>query len=190
MKLPNLEQAEVPRTKIVDYLLSSTHRDGKHKAAFFVHFGFEAARWELLRDALLKHANEHEVTRTEESPFGVRYVLEGRLPAPDGRTPRLRSVWFIETDSPIQGWQRLTLCRRKMMLDELSTVALTEDLPAHGLRRGDLGTIVLVHAGKGYEVEFLTLDGENIAVASLHLNQVRPVGKREVAQARALEPVS
>lgn len=76
------------------------------------------------------------------------------------------------------------------MFDELSTVALAEDLPDYGLRVGDLGTIVLVHAGKGYEVEFMTLDGETIAVASLQPHQVRAVGKREVAQARVLEPVS
>lgn len=75
------------------------------------------------------------------------------------------------------------------MLDELSTIALTEDLTERGLRHGDLGTIVLVHPGKGYEVEFMTLDGESIAVVSLRPNQVRAVGKREVAQARALKPV-
>jgi len=76
------------------------------------------------------------------------------------------------------------------MLDELSTVALTEDLAEHGLRRGDLGTIVLVHLENGYEVEFIALDGESIAVVSLSPSQVRAVGKREIAQARAIENVS
>ena len=101
MKLPHVANAEVPEAKVVDYLLSLIHREGKHKAAFFMRFGFERAKWQMLRDALLKHANEHEVARTEDSPFGVRYVIEGKLQAPDGRTPRLRSVWFIETDSTI-----------------------------------------------------------------------------------------
>lgn len=75
-----------------------------------------------------------------------------------------------------------------MKLDELSSVALTEDLAEYGLPLGDLGTIVLVHSGKGYEVEFMTLNGETIAVASLRPSQVRAVGKCEVAQARALFP--
>ncbi len=75
------------------------------------------------------------------------------------------------------------------MLDELTVVALTEDLPEHGLRAGDLGTIVLVHSSRGYEVEFLTLSGETVAVTSLESRQVRAVGKREVAQARTLVPV-
>jgi hypothetical protein len=66
------------------------------------------------------------------------------------------------------------------------TVVLTEDLPAHGLRRGDLGIVVLVHGAGGYEVEFLTLDGETLAVVSLYPNQVRPVARREIAQARII----
>jgi len=43
------------------------------------------------------HANEHEVAREENSPFGKRYVIEGIMRAADGRTPMLRSVWFIES---------------------------------------------------------------------------------------------
>ncbi len=39
MKLPNHEKAFVPREKIVDYLLSPFHKDGKGKAAFFKRFG-------------------------------------------------------------------------------------------------------------------------------------------------------
>ena len=47
------------------------------------------------------------------------------------------------------------------MIEELEDVILTCDLPEHGLTKGDIGTVVLVHnEGKGYEVEFTTLDGE------------------------------
>jgi len=53
------------------------------------------------------------------------------------------------------------------MIKELATVVLTEDLDAHGLKAGDIGTVVLVHPAGGYEVEFMTLDGETLAVASL-----------------------
>jgi hypothetical protein len=35
MKIPNAEQVVVPRAKVVDYLLSDTHRDGRHKAVFY-----------------------------------------------------------------------------------------------------------------------------------------------------------
>jgi Domain of unknown function (DUF4926) len=46
-------------------------------------------------------------------------------------------------------------------------VVLTADLPEHGLKAGDLGTVVLVHRHGVYEVEFMALDGETVAVVSL-----------------------
>jgi hypothetical protein len=73
------------------------------------------------------------------------------------------------------------------MTKELDTVVLTEDLPDHGLKQGDIGTVVLVHDHAGFEVEFMTLDGETIAVLSLAPEQVRAVGRREIAQARLVE---
>ncbi len=76
------------------------------------------------------------------------------------------------------------------MIRELDTVVLTEDLPEHGLKQGDIGTVVLVHHQPGYEVEFISLDGETLAVVSLTQQQVRPIGKREVAQARAMAVTS
>jgi len=48
MRLPGIERAEVGETKIVKYLLSTTHRAGKSKAAFFIEFGFDPERWEEL----------------------------------------------------------------------------------------------------------------------------------------------
>jgi hypothetical protein len=77
-----------------------------------------------------------------------------------------------------------------MMLKELDTVVLAVDLPEHGLSRGDLGTVVLVHEDKGYEVEFMTLDGETLAVVSLFADQVRPVGHGEIAHARAVSSLA
>ena len=76
------------------------------------------------------------------------------------------------------------------MIPELDRVVLTVDLPAEGLVRGDVGTVVLVHDAGGYEVEFVTLDGETVAVVTLSTSQVRPVGRDEIAIARPLERVS
>lgn len=96
MRVPSCEKAEVPRTKISDYLLSDTHVGGKHKAAFFRTYGFSAAAWEELANALKQHVAENEVTRTETTLFGVRYVIEAPLRTPDGRNPVVRSVWFVD----------------------------------------------------------------------------------------------
>ncbi len=102
MKLPNQHKAHVPRDKITGYLLSATHRDGRHKAAMFSSLGFTADNWQELAGALLQHAADHELTKEEDSPFGTRYVIEGIMRCPDGRTPMFRTVWFIETgeDTP------------------------------------------------------------------------------------------
>ena len=73
------------------------------------------------------------------------------------------------------------------MIDELDEVVLKCDLPDHGLTVGDIGTVVLMHdEGKGYEVEFMTLDGETIAVATLRAEQVRAVQHDEIAHARSI----
>ena len=50
------------------------------------------------------------------------------------------------------------------MIRELDTVVLTEDLAEHGLKRGDVGAVVLLHGDAGYEVEFVSLKGETLAV--------------------------
>jgi ATP-dependent exoDNAse (exonuclease V) alpha subunit len=77
------------------------------------------------------------------------------------------------------------------MIKELDSVVLNANLPEHGLERGDIGTVVLIHSdGKGYEVEFVSLDGETMAVVSLPPSKVRPIGRREIAHARTMESMS
>jgi hypothetical protein len=98
VKLPNLQAAVVPEGKITGYLLSTTHRDGRHKAAFFLGFGFAAGDWQNLAAALLRQASEHEVAKVENTLFGTRYVVEGTIGTPGGRSPNIRSVWFVESD--------------------------------------------------------------------------------------------
>lgn len=73
------------------------------------------------------------------------------------------------------------------MIKELDCVVLTCDLPEHGLKAGDVGTVVLVHAAEGYEVEFVTLGGDTIAVVSLESTTVRPIAPNEVPHARQVE---
>jgi hypothetical protein len=97
MKLPHAEQATVPEQKVVDYLLSVTHRDGRHKAAYFGRFGFTATAWQVFAEALRRHAADYKVVETDQTAYGTSYVIEGPLMAPDGRMPVVRVVWFVET---------------------------------------------------------------------------------------------
>ena len=71
------------------------------------------------------------------------------------------------------------------MIQELDTVILDRDMPSQKLRQGDLGTVVLVHQdGAAYEVEFVTLGGETLAVVTLPADAVRTATGREIAHAR------
>jgi hypothetical protein len=102
MKLPNHERAAVPKSKIVGYLLSDSHAIGRHKAVFFKAVGFSEENWSEMATALLRHAAEYDIAKIEDSPFGMRYVVEGIMATPDGRTPWVRTIWFIDTgaDAP------------------------------------------------------------------------------------------
>ena len=97
MRLPNLANAVVPKAKITEYLLSTTHPVGRFKAEFFVRYGFMLDDRERLADALLRHAADFEVAKVDHTPFGIRYVIEGELISPDGRSPLVRSIWFVES---------------------------------------------------------------------------------------------
>jgi hypothetical protein len=71
------------------------------------------------------------------------------------------------------------------MIKELDTVVLTRDIPEKQLCQGDLGAVVLVHAdGQAYEVEFVTLGGETVALMTLPADAVRAVTGREIAHVR------
>ncbi|HWA41796.1 MAG TPA: DUF4926 domain-containing protein [Hypericibacter adhaerens] len=72
-------------------------------------------------------------------------------------------------------------------IKEFDPIVLTQDLPAEGLRAGDVGWVVLVHRdGAGFEVEFVTLGGETVSVVTLAAGALRPVGPREIAHVRAV----
>ncbi len=72
------------------------------------------------------------------------------------------------------------------MIQELDSVVLTVDLPEHGLEKGDVGTVVLCHDTEGYEVEFMTLTGETVAVVSLPVGKLRSIAPKEIAHVRAI----
>lgn len=73
------------------------------------------------------------------------------------------------------------------MIEEHDRVVLKKEVPDQGLQTGDVGTVIHVHKnGEAFEVEFLTLQGETVAIATLEASQVRPVQKREITHARLM----
>ncbi len=96
MKLPNAELAFIDLRKLTDYLLSKTHTIGRTKAAFFYKAGFTRQQAEDLRLALLDLAQKGDVTQVIETPYGVKYVVDGELRTPTGESIEIRTVWIVE----------------------------------------------------------------------------------------------
>jgi len=73
------------------------------------------------------------------------------------------------------------------MIKEHDCVVLTSDLPEERLQAGDVGTVIHIHRiGAAYEVEFITLTGQTVAVATVLADQLRPVGQRDITHVREL----
>ena len=72
-------------------------------------------------------------------------------------------------------------------MKELDLVALTKDIPEHGLQQDDLGTIVHCYEdGEAWEVEFVTAEGRTVAVLTLTHDDIRPMEHGEILHVRAL----
>jgi len=97
MQLPFPKTLTVEETKIVDYLLSRSN--GQGKSGFFLKFGFRPDAWKEFADALKTHALNNPVTLRVDSPYGIRYSVDGELQTPSGRRPTVRTVWILESDS-------------------------------------------------------------------------------------------
>ena len=75
-----------------------------------------------------------------------------------------------------------------MRIKEHDCVVLTKNLPEENLEAGDVGTVVHIHKdGAAYEVEFVTLAGRTVAVATVEAAALRPVGTRDISHVRELQ---
>lgn len=78
-----------------------------------------------------------------------------------------------------------------MKYDLFTRVALTEDLPAHRLRRGDVATIVESHPGRpgqepGYSLEVFNAVGDSVAVVTVRESQIESLTADEMLTVRPL----
>ncbi|OGF13758.1 MAG: hypothetical protein A2W00_01115 [Candidatus Eisenbacteria bacterium RBG_16_71_46] len=71
-----------------------------------------------------------------------------------------------------------------MKFRRLDVVVLERDLPAHGLKRGDLGAVVELYEPDGLEVEFVTASGRTEALVTLTALDVRPVVENDLVAVR------
>jgi len=71
-----------------------------------------------------------------------------------------------------------------MSYQVLDTIVLDRDLAEHGLRKGDLGSVVEVYEPDGLEVEFVTASGRSAALLTLNGRDVRPVSDDDLVSVR------
>ncbi len=73
------------------------------------------------------------------------------------------------------------------MIKELDTIVLSHDVEAYGLKQGDIGAVVHVYKdGSAYEVEFVTGEGETVAVLTLVAQDIRHMNESEILHVREL----
>jgi hypothetical protein len=74
-----------------------------------------------------------------------------------------------------------------MKIEVLDTVVLKKDIPAEGLKAGDVGAVVQKYGSKGIEVEFVTGAGRTLALVTLGIDEVREFGASDLLSARPLD---
>lgn len=97
MRIPNAEQASIPAEKLTEYLLDLSHPVGGAKARWFLSLGYDPGHPASLSDDLLDFVRRSDTFSSEESPFGVKYLVTGRMVTPSGRSVNIVTVWIVES---------------------------------------------------------------------------------------------
>jgi hypothetical protein len=96
LKLPNAHLAIVERAKIIEYLLNPAHPDNGGKAPFFMALGFSPEVWETFATALRAMALHYNVSQNMETMHGRKYIIDGAIDTPAGKSAVVRTVWIID----------------------------------------------------------------------------------------------
>lgn len=105
--MPNGNRAIVDPAKLLDYVLSEVHDDGKHKARVFARaLGFTRRDAGELKRQLLVAADVGDAVRVDENRYGAKYLIDCRMKGPAG-CAQVRSVWIVDPRDDIP---RLVSC--------------------------------------------------------------------------------
>lgn len=77
-----------------------------------------------------------------------------------------------------------------MKFEKLECVVLAHDVPEHGLRAGDLGTVVEIYPDDGAEVEFVRGSGATQALLALSQRDIRKIDAHDLLAIRRLAKVT
>jgi len=98
LRLPNIENAVIDPGKLRDYLLSPSHPVGRFKAMFFSSLGYNQENWKEFEADLRRQHLTRDVLLRQESRYGKKYEIRGKMKGPLGRTVEVVSVWIILVD--------------------------------------------------------------------------------------------
>jgi Domain of unknown function (DUF4926) len=170
MKLPNAEYAIVEMPKLLDYCLNTTHFRGRNKARVF-----QSALGLSVDDAIeLKLALE-QAAREQDALGGSYRLVRNSIHngfRDDSKWPHCDNQKFVDCSSgkfSPETAHLLHSLRKVFMqkLENLSVVALLQDLPEKGLVRGQIGTVVEVYSPTVGEIEFCDQEGRTYALVTL-----------------------
>jgi hypothetical protein len=71
---------------------------GRYKARFFFKLGYSLSNAQRLSEDLIRIAQTYPVVSQTTTPFGTKFVIDGKLLTPIGISVKIRTVWFINAD--------------------------------------------------------------------------------------------
>ena len=108
---------------------------------------------------------------------------------PTGVFACLHRNWICKNTPPTYSNGCLKRCVIQLERFRLDKVQLKHDIEENGLRASDIGAIVYVYKKHmTYEVEFVTGEGETIAILTLTSEDIRAIGEHETPHVREITP--
>lgn len=96
--VPMPDSLRVEDTKVTDYLLNRSRKEGGPKAAFFRSVGFADAEIELFKSTMRDHTKANPVALTVTHTYGTKFVVDCFVEMPNGQSYCIRTVWNDHCD--------------------------------------------------------------------------------------------
>lgn len=99
--LPRAHEALIERRKLVDYVLSPIHDQGRHKARVFrALLGIEQQHWEYLREQLLDGLLEANEANLKTGHCGVLAEVFIQVEGLNGGRQTVTTIWELPYKEP------------------------------------------------------------------------------------------
>ncbi|MGE8131863.1 DUF6883 domain-containing protein [Methylobacterium sp. NPDC080182] len=82
--------------KLTDYLLNPASDDGASKGRYLASYGFDTDLVHRLAGALLRHADLSNFAGIKVTPYGLKFMFDGSMPAPNGQDATVLTVWQVD----------------------------------------------------------------------------------------------